>query len=98
MPEPLLRVDRLCKSFGAHEVLRSIDLTVEKGDVTCIVGPSGSGKSTLLRCLNRLEIPNSGVVYLDGDPIGLEWRRDRLYEIPPGRLARQRQHIGMVFQ
>jgi polar amino acid transport system ATP-binding protein len=97
-PEPLLRVDRLSKSYGSHTVLRSINLTVQKGEVTCIIGPSGSGKSTLLRCLNRLEIPEEGIVYLEGEPIGLEWKGGRLYEIAPNRLARQRQHIGMVFQ
>lgn len=73
-PMPLLRVERLHKSFGAHVVLNGIDLHVAAGDVTCIVGPSGSGKSTLLRCLNFLEVPNSGVVFLDGEPVGLKWK------------------------
>ena len=71
MTMPLLNVERLSKSFGTHLVLDSIDLTVEAGDVTCIVGPSGSGKSTLLRCLNYLEVPTSGAVYLQGEPVGL---------------------------
>lgn len=52
--EPLLRVERIDKSFGTHQVLKGISLSVEAGDVTCIVDPSGSGKSTFLRCLNRL--------------------------------------------
>ena len=68
---PLLKVERLTKSFGAHRVLSDIDLTVEAGDVTCIIGPSGSGKSTLLRCLNYLEVPDSGAVFLDGEPVGV---------------------------
>ena len=55
MTTPLLKVERLRKSFGNHEVLSGIDMEVHRGDVTCIVGPSGSGKSTLLRCLNHLE-------------------------------------------
>jgi polar amino acid transport system ATP-binding protein len=95
---PLLNVERLSKSFGAHEVLKSIDLTVEAGDVTCIVGPSGSGKSTLLRCLNYLEVPSSGAVYLQGEPVGLRWRDDKLYRMSFNELALQRQKMGMVFQ
>lgn len=94
----LLRVDRVSKSYGAHQVLKGISLAVEAGDVTCIVGPSGSGKSTLLRCLNRLEVPDAGTVYLDGEPVGVHRRNGKMYELPPNRLAEQRQHMGMVFQ
>lgn len=96
--EPLLHVDRISKSYGDVKVLKGISMTVNAGDVTCIVGPSGSGKSTLLRCLNRLEIPNDGVVYLEGQPIGLRWKDEKLYEMKPGELAAQRQGMGMVFQ
>ncbi len=95
---PLLNVECLSKSFGTHQVLKSIDLTVEAGDVTCVVGPSGSGKSTLLRCLNYLEVPTSGVVYLQGDPVGLRWRGHKLYRMSFNELAVQRQKMGMVFQ
>jgi polar amino acid transport system ATP-binding protein len=95
---PLLVVDRLSKSFGSHRVLNSISMEVDSGDVTCIVGPSGSGKSTLLRCLNRLEVPTDGVVYLEGEPVGLRWKNGRLYEMRPAELAFQRQSMGMVFQ
>jgi polar amino acid transport system ATP-binding protein len=95
---PLLVVDRLSKSFGTHRVLNAISLEVDSGDVTCIVGPSGSGKSTLLRCLNRLEVPTDGVVYLEGEPVGLRWKNGRLYEMRPAELAFQRQSMGMVFQ
>jgi polar amino acid transport system ATP-binding protein len=95
---PLLKVERLRKSFGSHEVLAGIDLAVEEGDVTCIVGPSGSGKSTLLRCMNFLEKPTSGAVFLQGEPVGVRWRGDRLYEMTFNELARQRQKMGMVFQ
>lgn len=97
-PMPLLRVERLHKSFGAHVVLNGIDLHVAAGDVTCIVGPSGSGKSTLLRCLNFLEVPNSGVVFLDGEPVGLKWKKSKLCRMSFNELARQRQKMGMVFQ
>ncbi|MBY5537555.1 amino acid ABC transporter ATP-binding protein [Rhizobium leguminosarum] len=95
---PLLNAERISKSFGTHQVLKSIDLTVEAGDVTCIVGPSGSGKSTLLRCLNYLEVPTSGVVYLEGEPVGMRWLGDRLYRMSFNELAVQRQRMGMVFQ
>jgi polar amino acid transport system ATP-binding protein len=95
---PLLNVERLCKDFGNHQVLKSIDMTVEAGDVTCIVGPSGSGKSTLLRCLNYLEVPTSGAVYLEGEPVGLRFKGDKLYRMSFNELSVQRQKMGMVFQ
>ena len=60
MEDVILQVNHLSKSFGSHEVLRDIDFTVAKGDVTSIIGASGSGKSTLLRCINLLETPTSG--------------------------------------
>ncbi len=96
--EPLLKVERLRKSFGTHEVLGGIDLSVGRGDVTCIIGPSGSGKSTLLRCLNYLEKPTAGAIFLNGEPIGVRWRGGKLYEMSFNELARQRQRMGMVFQ
>jgi len=95
---PLLNVERLSKDFGTHQVLKSIDLTVAAGDVTCIVGPSGSGKSTLLRCLNYLEVPTSGAVYLEGEPVGLRFKGDKLYRMSFNELSLQRQKMGMVFQ
>lgn len=98
MEAPLLRVERLRKAFGTHEVLRGIDMEVRRGEVTCIVGPFGSGKSTLLRCLNHLEKPTGGAVFLQGEPLGLRWKGRRLYEMSFNELARQRQRMGMVFQ
>lgn len=95
---PLLVVDRLAKSFGSHRVLTDISLTVQRGEVLCLVGPSGSGKSTLLRCLNRLEKPEAGAVFLDGVPVGVTVRGGRLHEMPAADLARQRREMGMVFQ
>lgn len=95
---PLLKVERLRKSFGEVEVLSGIDLEVREGEVTCIVGPSGSGKSTLLRCLNHLEKPTGGAVLLQGEPVGLRWKGDKLYEMTFNQLTRQRQKMGMVFQ
>lgn len=65
---PLLRVTGLNKSFGEHEVLSSIDLSVDAGKVLALIGPSGSGKTTVLRCLNGLEQPDAGTVAFDGGP------------------------------
>lgn len=95
---PVLNVERLNKSYGSHHVLRGIDMSVKAGEVTCIVGPSGSGKSTLLRCLNYLEVPNSGAIFLEGVPVGVRWRGDKLYQMTFNELAVQRQKMGMVFQ
>ena len=65
--DTILEVRHLSKSFGKNEVLRDIDFTVSKGDVTSIIGASGSGKSTLLRCINLLETPTSGDVLFHGE-------------------------------
>ncbi|RIQ14513.1 amino acid ABC transporter ATP-binding protein [Jiangella rhizosphaerae] len=78
----------LHKSFGDLEVLRGVDLTVEPGQVVCVIGPSGSGKSTLLRCVNRLEEPTSGEIRVEGIDI-LD---------PEIDVDRVRARIGMVFQ
>ncbi|MFG3700652.1 amino acid ABC transporter ATP-binding protein [Micromonospora sp. NPDC047620] len=98
MTPPMVQCRSLRKSFGRVEVLRGIDLTIERGRVVCVVGPSGSGKSTLLRCLNHLEEPQAGRVYVDGELIGYEERGGRLRPLPDARLRRQRESIGMVFQ
>ncbi|MFG2054219.1 amino acid ABC transporter ATP-binding protein [Micromonospora sp. NPDC048930] len=98
MTPPMVECRSLRKSFGRLEVLRGIDLTIERGRVVCVVGPSGSGKSTLLRCLNHLEEPQAGRVYVDGELIGYEERGGRLRPLPDTRLRRQRESIGMVFQ
>jgi polar amino acid transport system ATP-binding protein len=96
-----MRVSGLRKQFGAHEVLRGIDLDVMPGDRIAILGVSGSGKSTLLRCLNFMERPSAGVVELAGQAIGraAPGRNDagrRLYD--EAELTRVRQRVGMVFQ
>ena len=84
----MISVKQLCKQFGDQEVLRGIDLEVEKGEVICVIGPSGSGKSTFLRCLNLLERPNSGHIWLDGEDL----------MDPKIDLDRHRTKMGMVFQ
>lgn len=84
----LLRVENLEKTFGTNKVLKGINFTVEKGEVISIIGSSGSGKSTLLRCLNRLEEPTKGKIFLEGE------------EIPESgkNLRQMRSKMAMVFQ
>ena len=98
MTEPMVRAAGVHKRFGLVEVLRGIDLTVERGEVMCILGPSGSGKSTFLRCINHLEKVDAGQLYVDGELVGYERRGDRLYELGERDVARKRAEIGMVFQ
>ena len=88
MGDKILEIRHLSKSFGSHEVLRDIDFTVEKGDVTSIIGASGSGKSTLLRCINLLETPTSGEILYHGQNV----------TGPKVNAPRYRSHVGMVFQ
>ncbi len=96
MAEPMLRLQGICKRFGALEVLKGINLDVAKGEVICVLGPSGSGKSTLLRCVNLLEPPEEGEIFLEGQDIckgpnsgtgEQSWELDFV-----------RQRVGMVFQ
>ena len=86
MPKVLVR--GLKKQYGDNVVLKSIDLTVNQGEVVCVIGPSGSGKSTMLRCLNRMEEINGGKVCVDGVDI----------TDPKEDINKIRQNIGMVFQ
>ena len=86
--EPAVVITGLHKSFGSHEVLKGIDLTVPRGEVLCIIGPSGSGKSTLLRCVNVLEEPTRGSVVVDG----------RDMTDPDCDIDAARRGVGMVFQ
>ena len=88
MEQNIIEVRHLGKSFGSHEVLRDIDFTVKKGDVTSIIGASGSGKSTLLRCINLLENPTSGEILYHGENVV---RRGF-------NAAAYRSRVGMVFQ
>jgi ABC-type polar amino acid transport system ATPase subunit len=84
----IIEIKGLRKSFGDLEVLKGIDLTIDPGEVVVIIGPSGSGKSTLLRCLNFLEYPTGGEIYVNGD----------LIDPATSDLDKVRQHMGMVFQ
>jgi polar amino acid transport system ATP-binding protein len=94
----MVRSEGVCKYFGALEVLKGISLTVNRGEVMCLIGPSGSGKSTFLRCINHLEQINAGRLYVDGELVGYHERGDKLHEMHPKQAARQRRNIGMVFQ
>ena len=68
----MIELAKVSKSFGAHQVLRDVDLSVGRSEVVCLIGPSGSGKSTLLRCVNFLEPYDSGDLRIDGRLIGYE--------------------------
>ncbi len=96
--EPLLRIEGLHKSFGALEVLKGISIEVERGEKLTIIGPSGSGKTTLLRCVNYLEKPSSGHVWVDGTLIGEKQAGGRFVHLSDRELARERAEIGFVFQ
>ncbi|MEU1086263.1 amino acid ABC transporter ATP-binding protein [Streptomyces sp. NPDC005576] len=97
--EPVaVEIHRAHKWFGENQVLRGIDLTVEPGSVTVILGPSGSGKSTLLRTVNHLEKLDIGHVTVGGEPIGVRHHRGRLKELPERTIRAQRSRIGFVFQ
>nr|WP_280344727.1 amino acid ABC transporter ATP-binding protein [Nocardia neocaledoniensis] len=95
---PMVLADRVCKNFGALQVLKGISLEVSRGKVLTLVGPSGSGKSTFLRCINHLEQVNAGRLYVDGDLVGYREKNGKLYEMHPREAAIQRRDIGMVFQ
>ena len=86
--EVLIDICDLSKSFGDLKVLTNISTTIRKGDVVCVIGPSGSGKSTFLRCLNLLEQPTGGHIYVEGTDI-MDAKAD---------IDKLRQKMGMVFQ
>lgn len=86
--EPIIEIKHLSKAFGANVVLKDINFTVNKGDVTCIIGASGSGKSTILRCINLLETPTSGDILYHGDSILTKGFKQTEYRV----------HVGMCFQ
>ncbi|MFO7300355.1 MAG: amino acid ABC transporter ATP-binding protein [Actinomycetes bacterium] len=88
MSTPAIQIVDLHKYFGELEVLKGVSMSIERGEVVCVVGPSGSGKSTLLRCVNLLELPTSGQVLIDGIDI----------TDPKVDLDQMRTRIGMVFQ
>ena len=84
----MIRIENLYKKFGKLEVLKGIDINVEKGEIIAIIGPSGSGKSTFLRCINRLEEPSEGKIFIDGENILSK----------ETNINKIREKVGMVFQ
>lgn len=84
----MIKIENLHKRFGKLEVLNGIDINVEKGEIIAIIGPSGSGKSTFLRCINRLEEPSEGKIFIDGENILSK----------ETNINKIREKVGMVFQ
>ena len=95
---PMVEARAVCKHYSGVEVLKGVDLTVNRGEVTCLIGPSGSGKSTLLRCINHLEKHDAGELLVDGQLVGYEARDGKLYERSDKQICVERSRIGMVFQ
>lgn len=87
MAETIIEIKHLQKTFGENVVLKDVNFTVNRGDVTCIIGSSGSGKSTLLRCINLFEAPTSGEILFDGENV-----------VNAKKPHEFRQKVGMVFQ
>ena len=94
----MVNAEGVHKRFGSLEVLKGIDLQVERSEVMVILGPSGSGKSTFLRCINHLEKINRGRITVDGTIVGYRQRGDKLHELKESEVAQERAAIGMVFQ
>jgi polar amino acid transport system ATP-binding protein len=98
MTDVMVRAEGVRKRFGHQEVLRGVDLEVQKGEVMCIIGPSGSGKSTFLRCINHLEKVDGGRLTVDGQLVGYREQGGRLYELRDREVCQRRAELGMVFQ
>ena len=86
--DSMVSIQHLSKSFGDTEVLKDVNIEVKKGNVVVVLGPSGSGKSTMLRCINLLEKPSGGHIYIEGNEI----------TDPKTDINKLREHVGMVFQ
>jgi len=95
---PIVNITGLHKSYGDVEVIKGIDLSVERGEVIAIIGPSGSGKTTMLRCVNLLERPTGGRIEVDGRVLCEEQPDGKMRFAGKGEVREAREHIGMVFQ
>ncbi|PWI13102.1 ectoine/hydroxyectoine ABC transporter ATP-binding protein EhuA [Streptomyces sp. Act143] len=98
MTATMVLAEGVRKRFGRLEVLKGIDLSVDRGQVCCLLGPSGSGKSTFLRCINHLEKVDGGRLTVDGDLVGYRQQGNKLHELREREVAARRRDIGMVFQ
>ncbi len=96
--EPVVQAEQVRKSFGPVEVLRGISLTVDPGQVLCVIGPSGSGKSTFIRCINHLEKIDGGRLLVGGHLVGYRRVGTKLHELRESEVAKRREDVGMVFQ
>ncbi|QRG67625.1 amino acid ABC transporter ATP-binding protein [Brevibacillus choshinensis] len=94
----MISVKRIHKSYGKLHVLKDVSLEVSQGEVVVMIGPSGSGKSTLLRCMNYLEQIQEGSIEIEGKPIGLIKKDNKLVEMSQKDLDKVRSEVGMVFQ
>ncbi|MGE4247961.1 MAG: amino acid ABC transporter ATP-binding protein [Parvibaculaceae bacterium] len=97
-PPPLLSVRDLCKSFGDKEIVKGVSFDVAEREVVVLIGPSGSGKTTVLRCLNFIETPTSGEIWLGDELIGARKVNQVVKPVSEKTLARQRRRFGFVFQ
>jgi polar amino acid transport system ATP-binding protein len=98
MAERVLEISNIHKAFGDHEVLKGVDLNLDKGDVVSIIGSSGSGKTTLLRCVNLLEEYQQGEVKIDGRVIGYSNKKNKRTRVNNKQITQDRALTGMVFQ
>jgi ABC-type polar amino acid transport system ATPase subunit len=94
----MIRLEKVCKSFGPLAVLRDVSLEIAKGEVVCVIGPSGAGKSTMLRCINHLESLDSGTISIEGEPVYRYMRDGKLVIDKDKRIEEVRSQVGMVFQ
>ncbi|GLQ55746.1 ABC transporter ATP-binding protein [Devosia nitrariae] len=95
---PVVEIRDLHKSFGALEVLKGVSFSAAEGEVISLIGSSGSGKSTLLRCINMLEVPDSGAVFIDGEEIRLRGQPPHRAIADERQIRHIRSELGMVFQ
>ena len=98
MSEPIVKFDKVVKSFGSFTVINELDFEVAQGEKVTIIGPSGSGKSTVLRILMTLERINGGAVYVGGEPLWHEKKDGKLVPASERHLHKMREQLGMVFQ
>src|SRR5262245_65318656 len=95
---PRIRIADVHKSFGSLDVLKGVSFDVHRGSVVSVIGASGSGKSTLLRCINHLETPTAGEVFIDGESLGFKTdEAGRRKPRPLAEINRMRRDLGMVF-